>query len=245
MNFDHFKMHLYRHILMRLPGIAACVVMLGLLPAHAQDKAAAPEGISPSVIELKRRYPAGTINSNEMASEALDDVKEERANIEARLKNDQRECTKKFLVTKCRDEAKAQRRKDREQLKLIENEAARYKRQQKVIERDEELARKREKEEEDANKRAKSQERHVEKEAQRAERGGVGPGLSGNPPLTAEERAANVEAYEKKLEEVEENKRKVAERKAKNESKRAKKRAAEAKEKEKAAKATAKAEAEK
>lgn len=238
-------MHLYRHILMRLPGIAACVVMLGLLPVHAQDKAAASKGISPSVIELQKRYPAGTINSKEMASEALDDVKEERANVEARLKKDQRECVKKFLVTECRDEAKAQRRRDREQLKLIENEAARYKRQQKVIERDEALARKREKEEEDAGKRAKSQEKHAEKEAERAERGGVGPGLSGKPPLTAEERAANVEAYEKKLEEVEENKRKVAERQAKNERKRARKRAAEAKEKEKAAKAAAKAEAEK
>ena len=245
----------------RLLG-AVLAFSLGIASAHARDKLsdAAFESAhaSPSVVELSKRYPAGTINSDELASQALADVKKERADVEARLRKAQVDCSKNFLVTKCRDAAKDRRRQDRQQIKLVENEAAKYQRQAKVIKRDEALAEKREKEEAGAGKRAEKQEKFAEKEAARAASADsslsteVKPGAvsgSASAPaskqsvLSPQERAANVEAYEKKLSAVEDNEQKVAERKAKNDKKRAKKKAdaAAAKEKEKAAAAAAKA----
>lgn len=227
----------------RLLLLAAFVLASGMTAAQAQDKEAHGK-ITPSVAELANRYPPGTINSDEKAAEALADVKKERAAVEARLKKAQKDCTRQFLVTKCRDEAKVVRRADRDRLKLIENEASRFQRQQKVVRRDEALAERRAKEEGEAPKRAREQEKFEMKEAQRAQRGGTGPGISGKPPLTPEERAANLEAYNKKMEEIEENREKVAERKAKNDAKRARKKEVLAKKKEKEARAAAAAQAE-
>jgi hypothetical protein len=206
-------------------------------PALTQEDPKA--GSLSTVAELKQRYPAGSINSEEQASRAQKDVKTERAAIEARMKKEQRECVKEFLVTECRERAKERRRNERAQLKQIETEAARYQRQQRVVKRDDALAEKREREEADAGKRAKEKVKTEKKQAQRAARGGAGPGVSGKPPLTAEERAENVRAYDKKIADYEKNKKKVDERKAKNDLKRANKRAAVAREKEKEAKAAA------
>jgi len=245
------------HLFLRTPICLATMLFLAIVvsPVHAQEEpnnaapisdVPVPEKVSPSVTNLMKRYPPGTINSDERAVEALDAVGEERAATDQRLQKAMLECTKKFLVTKCRDEAKAQRRKDRQELKLIENEASRYQRQQKVIGRDQALADKRAQEEKDAVKREENRKKHDEKDAQRAAKSqtdtprGASPmaGAAGKKTsngLTKEQRAENVKKYQRKLAGIEEDRKKAAARKADNDRRRAAKRAKDAKEKSKAA----------
>lgn len=95
-----------------------------------------------SVQEVLDQYPAGSIQSQEAASSALEMVAAARANIEARYKVDQRICRPKFFTTSCLNKATERRRVDLLAVKPVEIEANAYIRHARVLERDSRLAEK-------------------------------------------------------------------------------------------------------
>ena len=95
-----------------------------------------------SVNEAVARYPAGSIQSEEAASAALETVNEARSNIEARFVVDQGVCYPKFFTTSCLNKAAERRRLDLLLVRPLEIEANAYTRRAKVEERDRRLAEK-------------------------------------------------------------------------------------------------------
>ena len=95
-----------------------------------------------SVQEVLEQYPAGSIQSQEAASSALEMVAAARANIEARYKVDQRICHPKFFTTSCLNKAAERHRVDLLAVKPLEVEANAYIRHARVLERDSRLAEK-------------------------------------------------------------------------------------------------------
>ena len=81
-----------------------------------------------------------TLESLEQAERALSGVAAERALIEARHADSERECYAKFFVNNCRDVADETRRTGLIRVRAIEVQADRFKRQAQVDERDRELA---------------------------------------------------------------------------------------------------------
>jgi hypothetical protein len=102
--------------------LAALVGACGSAPQVVPDAAPAP---SQSVAQADQRLAA---------------VARERAAIEATFARRERECYEKFFVTRCLDEAKERRRIGLAAQRVIEIEAARYKRQAVVDERDRNIA---------------------------------------------------------------------------------------------------------
>ncbi|WDZ98444.1 hypothetical protein Herbaro_13850 [Herbaspirillum sp. WKF16] len=106
---------------------------------------------------LNQRYPAGSINSGDVAQKALDEAKEDREAVNVRYVIDQRACYRKFMVNACLDEAKDRRRAAEKSIKQVEVEANTYQRQANVDERDRSLAEQRAKDEQDSARRLQEQ----------------------------------------------------------------------------------------
>ena len=105
--------------------IAALAAMVGACGSAPQVAPEAPPAPSQSVAQADQRLAA---------------VARERATIEATFAQRERECYEKFFVTRCLDEAKERRRVGLAAQRVIEIEAARYKRQAAVDERDRNIA---------------------------------------------------------------------------------------------------------
>jgi hypothetical protein len=86
------------------------------------------------------RYPAGSIQSQEIAERALREAVRERLAIEARYKQDQQACSPKFFATSCLEAAKEHRRYALARVRAVEVDANAFKRRARVIERDQGLA---------------------------------------------------------------------------------------------------------
>jgi hypothetical protein len=168
------------------------------------------------------------------AEQRLASVTRERAAIEARFIERERQCYQKFFVTRCVDEAKDRHRAALAAQRQIEIEAERYQRQAKADERDRAMA------EADAEYR--------EQEARMATRPAAAPHQATDVPpprpapvaeriakhnaklkqeqqkeaADADKRAANVREYEERKQESEERQRKVQERLAEKRAKEAK-----------------------
>ncbi|MCS0581779.1 hypothetical protein NX784_09265 [Massilia pinisoli] len=97
-----------------------------------------------------REVPPPPVTSVAQADQQLAAVARERAAIEARFAERERVCYDKFFVTNCLDEAKERRRNALAAQRAIEVQAARFKRQAIVEERDRNLA--------EADRRFKEQE---------------------------------------------------------------------------------------
>lgn len=194
-----------------------------------------------SVNEAVAGYPAGSIQSEEAASAALETVTEARSNIEARFAADQRTCYPKFFTTSCLNKAAERRRLDLLLVRPLEIEANAYTRRAKVEERDRRLA---EKAAENAGKpilsetpvqdnaagvKAPGNEAHpVSSDAQRkaradayakknAEQVEKQQRLKENEQADAEKRAANIKRYEEKVRESAARQKEIAEKKAEKE----------------------------
>lgn len=85
---------------------------------------------------VTERYSAGSINSTELADQALEDVRRQRASVAAQYAQDEALCYEKFFVTACTDAAKERRRSALKQLETIEVEANAYHRRARVEQRD-------------------------------------------------------------------------------------------------------------
>jgi colicin import membrane protein len=138
--------------------IAAVLAVSFASPSSAQDAAARAQAApaNPSA-GLPQRYPARSIQSVEVADQALADVAKERSRIETQFANDQRACHAKFFMTSCLDTVKEQRRQALAQIRSIEIEANAFKRQARAAEHDRILTDKRAEQEAAALKRKNDQ----------------------------------------------------------------------------------------
>lgn len=192
-----------------------------------------------SVNEAVARYPAGSIQSEEAASAALETVNEARSNIEARFAADQRNCYPKFFTTSCLNKAAERRRLDLLLVRPLEIEANAYTRRAKVEERDRRLAEKaaenagkpilsetpvqdnaagvkatgNEAVSSDAQRKARA-DAYAKKNAEHAEKQ---QRLKENEQADAEKRAANIKRYEEKVRESAARQKEIAEKKAEKE----------------------------
>lgn len=91
---------------------------------------------------MVERYPSGSIQSVKTADQALADVKQQRALVEAKFAEEERACYPKIFVTSCVNDAKELRRRALVELQQIEVEANAFKRRAKVRDRDRALAEK-------------------------------------------------------------------------------------------------------
>ena len=188
---------------------------------------------------LSTRYPAGSIQSVEMADHALADVERERAAIEARFANEERGCYKLFFANSCREHAREQRRAALTALHPIEVEANIFKRRERVSERDKALEERRVKDEAEMERRqAEMQQKTREPKTAKPEKDhGKSVNiddrqarheeklrrLQAEDAANAQKRAENIAAYERKVRESEERQREVAAKKLEKEKEKEKK----------------------
>ncbi len=139
-------------------SVALSLGLLFSMPGHAQDASVAETANGgPALLSTVERYSAGAINSTDVADQALEDVKRERALVEARFAQDEAICYEKFFLTSCMDAAKDRRRDALRQLRSIEVEANAYNRRARVEQRDQALRERQTKQEARASERTTSQ----------------------------------------------------------------------------------------
>ncbi len=241
-------------------GIGRCLlcavagVMLlwqAVLPVHAEvfeddhDKERVQESlwvqqkVGPDVAAILAHYPAGSIDSVKKADQVLEIIRIEKQNINARLYNEKLLCNEKFFVYMCYDEAEERRRIDWQALYMLELEAKRFKRSDKIRQRDLALDRRELKEEADATQRAESLRAHEERvrrvQEREAKREAAARGVTDTPDerhsgnlMTPAEKAENVREYEAKQEESARRLERVERKRAETQKKRDKKAAEEA-----------------
>jgi len=183
---------------------------------------------------VPRETPPPPVTSVAQADQQLAAVARERAAIEARFTERERVCYNKFLVNSCLDQAKEGRRTALAAQRTIEVQAARFKREAVVEERDRNLL--------DAEKRYQEQEARLAAQAPRpapdvtpappprpstvpgrvAERNARLKQAQQHEAADAEKRAENVRAYEQRKADAAERQRRVAQRKAEKAAKAAK-----------------------
>lgn len=184
-------------------------------PVSAASASVKPlESVTPA--SLLARYPAGSIVSVDQANRALADVKRGRAEIEARLKSEQKACYNTFLANKCVAEAKDRRRIALAEIKPIQIQADKFKRHEAVVKRDKALAEKRAKEagktRPDPDVDARTEKfQGKQQQAQQKEQS------------AADKRAENEAAFQKKAKDREAAQAKVEDKRAKTERRRKKK----------------------
>ena len=119
--------------------------------------------VGPEVGAILAHFPAGSIDSVKKADQALEIVRIEKQNINARLYNEKLLCNEKFLVYMCYDEAEERRRIDLQGLYMLELEAKRFKRSDDVRQRDLALDRSRLRDDANAAQREESLRAHEER----------------------------------------------------------------------------------
>lgn len=214
-------------------------LLLCIQYAHAQSATTdSTEILSYSIDELVQRYPADSIQSTVTANEAVKEVSEARARLEARHAAEEQLCYPKFFTTSCLNKAAERKRLDLLSVRSIEIEANAYIRHARVETRDrklEEKAREREAKNAadpilvtpktdnevpaettgttDAQRKARA-DAYVKKNEEHAKRQQE---LQQKEQSGAAERAANVEKYEEKRKEAAKRQKEIAERKAEKE----------------------------
>jgi colicin import membrane protein len=254
-------------------SILTAALALNVTSALAQDTGSGSnnKATQASTATLLSRFPAGSINSVETADSALEQAAKERSAIEAKFASEERECYQRFFMNNCIDAAKERQRQALKQVRPVEIEANAFKRQERVIERDQALAEKAAQEEREkplrlqqqqeneaaaAQKAAKAAQEEKEKslklqQQQENEAAAAQKAAKANQPKSverqsgsdqrsaqheaklkqlqaqevanAQQRAANVAAYEKKVREAQEHQRQVEAKKQEKERQRANK----------------------
>jgi colicin import membrane protein len=183
---------------------------------------------------VARETPPPPVTSVAQADQQLAAVARERAAIEAGYAERERVCYSKFFTNNCLDEAKDRRRRALVAQRAIEVQAAHFKRQAVVEQRDRDMA--------EADKRFQAEEARLAAEPPKAAPV-VAPLPAPRKPTAAArvaardarlreaeqkeaagaaKRAGNVRAYEQRKAESEERQRRVAQRKAEKAAKAAK-----------------------
>jgi len=197
-------------------GLSAALTLVCHTAAWA-DGDMTPEG-------LAAKYPSGSIQTQESADQALREVDQQRAAVEQKFAVQQHECYSKFFATDCLDAAKEERRVALAQIRKVEVDANSYVRSARVVERDRNLAEKRARDAANppkpltdvAPKPASQSAPHDPSEGTRriAEHDAKVKAQQQEEEARAPERAAKVEAYNKKVAEAEQRQRDVAQKKA-------------------------------
>jgi colicin import membrane protein len=226
-----------------IAAVLALLAQLGFAQSGVPAKPVSSQATTiPLTVSLSARFPAGSIGSEALADQALAAVQSERASIEARYAAEQRACYERFFVTSCLEASKERRRVALEQVRPVEIEAEKFKRQLKVIERDKALAEKWAQEQAEAPERAQrqreSEQAAVEKAAERAQQAAEAQAnekehaadaakraaenqerlqrANAEAAGDAQKRAENTAAYEKKVREAQAHQKEVdANKKAK------------------------------
>lgn len=172
----------------------------------------AAENIAGDAASLSKDYPAGAIQSDVAADDALQRTSKARGEAERKFVDEERECYSRFFVNVCLSDAKEEQHLALSQIKRVEIEANEFKRASKVKEDDRMAAQ-------------KASEEHSLQVSSENELKTVGRRVAEHEEKLKEiekkeiaeepQRARNVEAYEQKVKEAEERKRKAAEQKAK------------------------------
>lgn len=212
--------------------LAAALFTSGLNVSSAQDG----QGVRAAEIgAVAKRYPPGSIKTVETADQALVEASREHDAVQARYAQEEQRCNPKFFSSSCMEAANDTRREALRQLRSVEVEANKVKRQAKAAARDEELAAKREKE------GASRQDRDAARDSplpgsgaqDAAPQPGAQPLPSGKPrggdriaeheekmrairekeAAEADKRAQNVADYERKVQQAEARQKEVAKRK--------------------------------
>jgi len=201
-------------------NLKKCTIsLLAALACHAAWAAGdlTPEG-------LAAKYPPGSIQTEETAEQALREVDQQRSGVEQKFATEQHDCYSKFFATNCLDAAKEERRVALAQIRKVEVDANAYIRSARVVERDRKLAAKREHDAanpptpigETAPKQDSSNPAdHDPNEGARrvAEHDAKVKAQQQQDAAKAAERAAKVEAYNKKVADAEQRQREVAQKK--------------------------------
>jgi colicin import membrane protein len=227
-------------------GIKAAVVLFFALVATASLGQAVPGQGREKVTD---RFLSGSIRSVAEADAALSEAAAERSEIEARYVVEEQACHPNFFTTSCIQKAKDRRRIALAALRPIEIEANAFKRKARVAERDQALMERLEKDERQRLEResrvpaaelapaAVNKEEPLQKAqptndlaaektlpTEKSQPSAV-KRQKAEDPISAEKRAANIAAYEKKKRDALERQQKVAQRKAEKEQKRKEKQA--------------------
>ena len=193
---------------------AALAVLTSILAACASPEPVAHEA------------PPAPATSVAQADQQLAAVARERAAIEARFAERERVCYNKFFTNNCLDEAKDRRRTALASQRAIEIQAAHFKRQTLAEERDRKLAEAEKRYQEDEARLATQPQkpapevtpapapRNPTAPAHTAERNARVQQAQQQEAAGADQRAANVRAFERRKAESEQRQRRVAERKA-------------------------------
>lgn len=221
-------------------GIKTCLALFCAVLAAVSVAQALPGQGREKVTD---RFPSGSIRSVAEADIALTEASAERAEIEARYVAEEQACHPNFFTTSCIQKAKDHRRIALAALRPIEIEANAFKRKARVAERDQALAERLEKDErqrQERERQAPAAKSAATAEAADASSRKAQTTLVPAPEkqqastvkqqkaedtISAEKRAANIAAYEKKKRDALERQQKVAQRKAEKEQKRKEKQA--------------------
>lgn len=168
------------------------------------------------VDKLVGRYPAGSIQSTDLAELALVELTQTRLVVESGTLADERQCYPKFFTTVCLEHARERRRTAMAALRQIEVEAHTFKRREVVSQRDRVLAQQRADDEAEALRRDTA----VLEAAQRTHE--QAQGAQDSSPSDAEiiadqkRRADKVNAYDKKQRDALQRQRAVENKRAAN-----------------------------
>jgi hypothetical protein len=123
-----------------ISSFALAMALFSSAPGYAQDAIASASGQTASTLaDVLERYSHGKINSTEIANQALDEVRQQRASAEAQFDKEEAVCYERFFVTSCMDAAKERRRNAVKKLKAIEVEANAYNRRANAERREQAL----------------------------------------------------------------------------------------------------------
>ena len=173
---------------------------------------------------LAAKYPSGSIQTQDMADQALREVDQQRGAVEQKFATEQHDCYAKFFATKCLDAAKEERRVALAQIRKVEVDANAYIRAARVVERDRNLAEKRARDAanppkpltEAAPKQNGDAAPHDAGETERrvAEHDAKLKAQQQQEAANSGERAAKAEAYKQKVADAEQRQHEVAQKKA-------------------------------
>lgn len=225
---------------MRAPAALALALLASMALAQQTVRVPAPAA-------LAARFPAGAINSVEVADKALAEEAAERAGIEAQFASDERACYSTFFATSCLEDAKERRWSALRLVRPVEVEANTFKRRDRVVERDRQLEERRASDgltvllsanvppdqADPSNAPAAENSplpvadardgevRNVNAPVRRARRAVPLKGPKIEQVSEAQKRADNVEAYKRKVAESKARQRDIAEKKSEKERQRA------------------------
>ena len=192
--------------------------------SQSANPAASTAVAEPDPDSVVARYPSGSIQSVDVANKALQDVEAQRNALDKKYAAEQHDCYARFFATDCVDAAKERHRIGTEKVRKVEVEANAFIRSDRVVQRDKKLAEKRASESANPPKpladlpirtttpqsdtdRAKEHQQRIDDHDAKMKQ------LQQDQANDAPKRAANVAAYNKKIQDAQARQADVAKKK--------------------------------